>query len=149
MSDHPETPRWASMEFDEAAQSRAIVDRPSLDDVTDAIDRLDGATRSLVSISIHDALLGEVTALLIGGGSDGRVSVARLVRDADGDFDQNWTMLTDLGRGDELEARVIGGQLTELAARLWAGKDDARRAAAYFLEHHDIDPGLSWASTWD
>ena len=130
------------------------VTSPGLPELLAALESLDGRARSEFSIDLHDSAWTPVTAsdddrvaaLLVGGGEGGRVSVAHVVRDGEGGWDQDFVFLVEPFRGSQLEEHMFGGQGTTLPACAWVARDLAARAIGYLHESHGLDPSLRWAT---
>lgn len=132
-------------------ESREVRSEVSWHEVVAAIWQLDGHVFSELSLDAHDdsrpELAGSeyrIESLLLGGGAADRVSVAHVVPDQRGHWDQNFRFVTERARGDGEETQLFGGVPTPLPARWWASRSLAVRAAQFFYESGGRDPELVW-----
>ncbi len=124
-----------------------IVDDPTISEILDAVARLDGETYSMVSVDWRepdrDAHSDDaITSMVVCGGD--RVAVSYIVRDAAGEWDQDFAFLAQPERGESREERVCGGQETAFRARWWVDRPLAERALRHFASTGEADPRLIW-----
>jgi hypothetical protein len=103
--------------------------------VLDAVTRLNGRDRSLVSLEGFDD-----NSLTIGGGTEGRYTVTFAVN-----IDQEFFGAIDERQAGDLEIdMVIGGQGTTLPLKDCVDLAAALEAARFFVENGKMAPNLQW-----
>ena len=114
----------------------------SWDEIDAALTRLDGSTYNEVSLERAPDQDGSQETMIVGGGADGRLTVAYTWLGPD--QSRHWWFLSDPSRGDAVETRTVGGQETPLPGRLWVSRSEAAAASSHFLLHGGRNPDLIW-----
>jgi hypothetical protein len=123
------------------------IDPTNWREVEDSIERLDGQHFNELSLSrgplgsLADPNRSDGEQLIVGGGEDDRVCVQHFSTTQKGIADY---LAIERHRGDEIEMRTVGGQGTDMPARMWVAKQVALRAVQHFIEHGGRDPAIDW-----
>jgi hypothetical protein len=85
---------------------------------------------------------GSHEAIIVGGGEDGRIIVGYIWTTAD--HHNHSYFLNEPERGESLEIRTIGGQESDLPARMWVLRSTALPANRHFVVNGGRRPEDPW-----
>jgi len=108
------------------------IERPTLEDVTRAVERLDGKTQTLVTLEVSDG-----HHMAVGGGGGRYIVYIK--------FDNmQFKNLITPGKGGPTVILKCGGQESDFAPKQCVDLETASRAAATFARTGQPDPELAW-----
>ncbi len=116
------------------------VSEPSAQQIKDAIVRLDGVERTVVTIDAEDE-----GYLSIGGGRDGRYIVSGTTNDYTfHNLVEPGTQNDDASGADVTVTMIVGGQLVSYSAAECVDYASAVKAAQTFASRREFDSDLTW-----